>query len=197
MLETNLLCLVLAYVFLSLLMLTVLIGLALPRLVKIGAIVVASLFYVVVFFSMQGLLGWSAPVGVPARFQVLWTRIVEPNVVQGETGAIHLWLEELDAANLPTGEPRAYHLPYTTNLAGRVAKAQKEIEKGNLQGGRAEFFGTGASQSVPTGPLQTGAPPGGDPSGGGLFDPAFLGGQSRNVDLVPLPKPALPPKDMP
>ena len=41
------------------------------------------------------------------------------------------------------------------------------------------------------------APPGGDPSGGGLLDPAFLGGQSKSVELEPLPPPALPPKDDP
>jgi hypothetical protein len=45
--------------------------------------------------------------------------------------------------------------------------------------------------------VSRGATPGGDPSGGGLFDPAALGGQSKSIDLIPLPKPLLPPKDDP
>jgi hypothetical protein len=30
-----------------------------------------------------------------------------------------------------------------------------------------------------------------------MFDPAFLGGQSKSVTLAPLPKPKLPAKDLP
>jgi hypothetical protein len=41
------------------------------------------------------------------------------------------------------------------------------------------------------------ATPGGDPSGGGMLDPSVLGGQSKVIDLIPLPKPLLPSKDMP
>ena len=187
----------LAYVLLSVLLLLVIAHLAIPRLVKIAAILAASIFYVVVFFATQGLLGWSAPVAVPARFQVLWTRVIEPNPARQEPGAIHLWLEELDEANLPSGVPRAYLLPYSAALAQRVSAAQEEIEKGHPQGGRAELFGSPTQAGTVAGPLNTSAPPGGEASGGGLLDPSFLGGQSKSVDLVPLPKPVLPPKDLP
>lgn len=196
-LQTSILCLSLAYVLLSTLLLVVMTWLPIRRLAKIAAILTASLFYVVAFFAMQGLLGWSAPVALPPHFQVLWTRIIEPNPARQEPGAIHLWLEELDDANLPSGVPRAYLLRYTADLAQRVSVAQSEIEKGHPQGGRAQFFGNPTHQGGLTGPLNTAAPPGGDPSGGGLFDPAFLGGQSKAVELVPLPKPILPPKDVP
>jgi len=195
-LQTNVLCLSLAYVLLSVLLLVVAAQLAVPRLVKIAMILAASIFYVVVFFATQGLLGWSAPVAVPAHFQVLWTRVIEPNPAHSEPGAVHLWLEELDDANLPSGVPRAYLLPYSRDLAQRVSAAQGEIEKGHPQGGRAQFFGDPSHEGV-IGPVTTGAPPGGDPSGGGLLDPAFLGGQSKSVNLAPLPKPVLPRKDLP
>ncbi|MET1028967.1 MAG: hypothetical protein ABWY00_17485 [Dongiaceae bacterium] len=195
-LQTNVLCLTLAYVLLSVLLLVVAMGLPIPRLAKIAAILVAGIFYVVVFFATEGLLGWSAPVAVPDRFQVLWTRIIEPNAARHEAGAVHLWLEALDDANLPSGVPRAYLLPYSPDLAQRVSAAQMEIEKGHPQGGRAQFFGTPSHESI-IGPVDTGAPAGGDPSGGGLLDPAFLGGQSKSVSLVPLPKPILPRKDLP
>jgi hypothetical protein len=195
-LQTAVLGLSLAYVLLSVLLLAVLIWLPIRRPVKIVAILAASAVYVVVFFAAQGLLGWSAPVAVPDRFQVLWTRVLEPNPARGEPGAIHLWLEELDDANLPSGVPRAYLLPYSRDLAGRVSAAQAEIEKGHPQGGRAQLFGSPSHAGV-MGVVNTGAPPGGDPSGGGLLDPEFLGGQSKSVDLVPLPKPVLPAKDIP
>ena len=196
-LETSVLGLSLAYVLLSVLLLVAMIGLPIRRLFKITAILAASVCYVVVFFATQGLLGWSAPVAVPDRFQVLWTRVIEPNPARQEPGAIHLWLEELDDANLPSGVPRAYLLPYAPELARRVSAAQAEIEQGHPQGGRAQAFGSPSHAGVGSGPVDTAAPPGGDPSGGGLLDPAFLGGQSKSVDLVPLPKPVLPPKDIP
>jgi hypothetical protein len=196
-LETGVLGLVLAYVLLSTLLLVVLIWLPIPRVAKISAVVAASLFYVAVFFSIQHLLGWSAPVAVPERFQVLWTRVIEPNPSRNNPGAIHLWVEELDDANLPSGEPRAFRLPYSVDLARRVSGAQAEIEAGRPQGGRAQFFGEPSNQAMGSAPVNAAAPPGGDPSGGGLFDPAFLGAQSKSVDLAPLPKPKLPAKDLP
>jgi len=196
-LQTNVLLLSLAYVLLSVLLLVVMTQLPIPRMLKIAAILAASGFYVVVFFASQGLLGWSAPVAVPDRFKVLWTRVIEPDPARHEAGAVHLWLEELDGANLPSGVPRAYRLPYSRQLADKVSNAQAEIEKGHPQGGRAQYFGTPSSAGGGAQPVQAGAPPGGDPSGGGLLDPAFLGGQSKSVDLVPLPKPALPNKDAP
>jgi hypothetical protein len=195
-LEGSVVGLAAAYVLLSAILLAVLVRLPVRRLFKIAAILAASAAYVAVFFTTQGLLGWSAPVAVPARFQVLWTRVLEPNPSRGDPGAVHLWLEELDDANLPSGVPRAYLLPYSPELAGRVSAAQEEIGKGHPQGGRSQFYGAPLHDAV-IGPVNAGAPPGGDPSGGGLLDPEFLGGQSKSVDLIPLPRPVLPPKNIP
>ncbi|MBW8725535.1 MAG: hypothetical protein JF625_10320 [Inquilinus limosus] len=195
-LESSVVGLAAAYVLLSAILLVVLVRLPIRRLFKIAAILAASAAYVAVFFTTQGLLGWSAPVAVPARFQVLWTRVLEPNPSRGQPGAVHLWLEELDDSNLPSGVPRAYLLPYSPELAGRVSAAQAEIEKSHPQGGRSQFFGAPLHDAV-IGPVNAGAPPGGDPSGGGLLDPEFLGGQSKSVDLIPLPRPVLPPKNIP
>ena len=197
-LETGVLALTVAYVLLTALLLVVMIFLPIPRLAKIAAIVVAAFLYVGVFFSTQRLLGWSAPVAVPDRFQVLWTRVIEPNPSQGNPGAIHLWVEELDDSNLPSGEPRAFRLPYSVEVARRVSAAQAEIEEGRPQGGRAQFWGEPQSNvRMGSAPVNTAAPPGGDPSGGGMFDPSFLGAQSKSVTLAPLPKPKLPAKDLP
>ncbi len=154
-------------------------------------------FYVFVFLWTQGLPGWSAAAALPARFEVLWVRTVEPDRTSNDPGAIHLWLEALDASNVPSGEPRAYRLPYSTRLARKAEVARVEIQAGHPQGGRAVDFGTGEGE-MPNGAASAagaGAEPGGDPSGGGALDPAFLGGDSRSVLFAPLPAPVLPPKE--
>ena len=173
---------------------------SLPRRIKIAAILITSVLFVAEFYWTQGLLGWSAPVAVPERFQILWVRVVHPDPAHNTQGAIHMWLEAIDEANVPSGTPRAYLLPYSETLAYRAKNAEAEIKKGHLQGGRSKFFNVGERQDVKDlahAKIDNGAPPGGDPSGGGLLDPAFMGGQSKTVDLVPLPPPDLPPKDEP
>lgn len=195
--------LTLAYAALGTLLLVVLVHLAIPRFVKAGLVALMTVFYVGVFFVSQSLLGWAAASAVPERFQVLWTRVVEPNPSQGSAGAIYLWVEALDDRNLPSGEPRAFIVPYSPALADKVSTAQAEIKKGNPQAGTRQAFvpnygsGGGAPAGVNVRNVSQGAMPGGDPSGGGMFDPAALGGQSKAIDLIPLPKPLLPPKDDP
>ena len=205
--QMQVLYLSLAYAALATVLLVVLVRVSLPRAFKISAIAAMGAFNVAVFFWSQGLLGWSAGTAMPARFQVLWTRVIEPNASKQFPGAIHLWVEALDERNIPSGEPRAYVVPYSAALAQKTAHAQAEIKKGNAQAGMAgaidlppEFKLSGAD-GVTTGvnirTVTQGATLGGDPSGGGVLDPAALGGQTKSVDLIPLPKPLLPPKDLP
>ena len=199
--QMHVLFLTIAYAALGSMVLIVLARLAIPRSIKIAVIAAMGFFNVAVFFWSQSLLGWSAATAVPEKFQVLWTRVVEPNPSQQFAGAIHLWVEELDERNIPSGEPRAYVVPYSASLAAKAATTQTEIKKGNSQGGTHHAFiptmTAGAVEGVNVRNVSQGAAPGGDPSGGGLFDPAALGGQSKSVDLIPLPKPLLPPKDDP
>ena len=195
-LQGMILCLSIAYALLGVLLL---LGVTRARLlwtVKAAAIVVTGMFYATAFVTTQGLLGWSSPQALPKQFQLLWVRTVEPDPGRDDPGAIHLWLEALDASNLPSGEPRAYRLPYSTRLARKVEVARVEIQAGHPQGGRAVDFGTGDGEmpSGPAGAARPGAEPGGDPSGGGALDPAFLGGDSKSVQFAPLPAPVLPPK---
>jgi hypothetical protein len=195
--------LTIAYAALGSVLLIILARLPISRTAKVGTIAIMGAFNIAVFFWSQSLLGWSAASAVPENFQVLWMRVVEPNPSRQFAGAIHLWVEELDERNIPSGEPRAFVVPYSAELAAKAAVAQTEIKKGNAQGGTrhafAPTFGTGggAPQGVNVRNVGQGAQAGGDPSGGGIFDPAALGGQSKSVDLIPLPKPLLPPKDDP
>lgn len=192
-----------AYAGLAALLLIILTRVAIPRSAKAAAIGATAAFSIAVFFWSQGLLGWSAATAVPEKFQVLWMRVVEPNPSKQFAGAIHLWVEELDENNIPSGEPRAFVVPYSPSLAAKAAVAQTQIKEGNAQGGARHAFtptlgtGGGAPKGVTVHNVGQGAQAGGDPSGGGFFDPAALGGQSKSVDLIPLPKPLLPPKDDP
>jgi hypothetical protein len=177
--QSAVLALSFAYVAAGVLLLAVLGRLRLARGLKLAAALVAGTCYLAVFFASENLLGWSAPAAVPARFQLLWGRVVEPDRALGRAGAIHLWLEALDDANLPSGVPRAYLLPYSAALAGRVADAQREIKKGHPQGGRAELFG--ATPDTPPG-FATG--PGTTPAGGALIaTPAENSSASRRKKL--------------
>lgn len=205
--QMHVLFLTIAYAALASVLLIVLARVALRRDIKIAVIAAMGAFNVAVFFWSQSLLGWSAATAMPERFQVLWARVLEPNVSKQFPGAIHLWVEALDERNIPSGEPRAYVVPYSAALAQKTAEAQSEIKKGNAQAGKAGAVdlapnvGLGATDGGMTGvnirTVSQGAVPGGDPSGGGVLDPSSLGGQTKSIDLIPLPKPLLPPKDLP
>ncbi|PNB46098.1 hypothetical protein C1X29_28620, partial [Pseudomonas sp. GW456-12-10-14-LB2] len=79
---------------------------------KAVAVVVTSAFYVVSFGEMRGLLGWASSDRLPVAFKLLKARIVEPHSLEGDPGAIYLWVEELDEDHRPSGIPRAFRVPY-------------------------------------------------------------------------------------
>ena len=201
-LQKEILGLSIAYALLAALLLIMALRARLPWPLKATAVLVTSAFYCVAFFRIEGLTGWSAPAPLPAQFQLLWARVVEPNPLDRDPGAVHIWVEELDAANLPSGQPRAHRLPYSAALAHKVTAARDEIMKGHPQGGRAADYGSGNGQPAPEGPsdvstLRPTAAPGGDPMSGGPLDLSFLTGEAGNIEFAPLPAPILPPKDGP
>jgi hypothetical protein len=198
-LQSDILGLAIAYAALGVLLLIALTRTDLPSKVKAAAIVAMSILYIVVFFRLQGLLGWSAYEGLPPRFELIWARVVESNFINNEAGAIHLWVEELDNANRPSLVPRAFVLPYSTALAQKVEAAKSEITQGHHMWGKPKDFGVGGGQDTPGGAaaVRTGGSPGGDPSGGGILDTKFLSGGAPSIDFAPLPPPTLPPKDEP
>ena len=202
-LQAQIIALSVAYALLGALLLVILLRARVVWQLKAAAIGLTSAFYCVAFFKTQGLLGWSAMEGLPAHFQLLWARIVEPDLADGDLGAVHLWIEELDDANLPSGVPRAYRMRYSAALAAKAEAARSEIMKGHPQGGRAVDFGQGGGQAAPESTVVDVTSPrasvaaGGDPSGGGVLDPEFLRGESKQIEFAPLPGAILPPKDAP
>ena len=93
--------------------------------------------------AARGLLGWASVDRLPPSFKLLQARIVEPHSLEGDPGAVYLWVEALDDDNRPSGVPRAYRIPYSDKLADKTDKAQSEIAAGHPQGGRAADFGSG------------------------------------------------------
>jgi hypothetical protein len=201
-LQNEILGLSIAYALLAALLLIIVLRARVSWTLKTAAVLITSVDYCVAFFRIEGLTGWSASTPLPSQFQLLWARVVEPNPLDRDPGAVHIWVEELDAANLPSGRPRAHRLPYSAALAGKVTAARDEIMKGHPQGGRAVDYGSGNGQPAPEGPadvstLRPTAAPGGDPMSGGPLDLSFLTGEAGNIEFAPLPVPILPPKDGP
>src|SRR6185369_3873414 len=108
---------------------------------KAAAILVTSAFFIEAFFSTRSLLGWPRSGRLPDRFQLLWVRVVEPDRLSSNPGAIYLWVEEVDENNVPDGVPRSFRLPYSRPLADRTAKARDEIMSGKPQQGLADDLG--------------------------------------------------------
>ena len=162
--------------------------------VKAGAIVVSSVFFVEVFFASKGLLGWPAAGALPPKFQLLWTRVVEPDPKLGSRGAIFLWVEEIDSNNVPSGLPRSYRLPYSVKLADRTLKARDEIMAGHPQEGLAEELIEG-EQTGASAPQQANQQPdGGATSTGGRIELDAVLEQIPRVEFRPMSNPLLPPK---
>jgi hypothetical protein len=159
--------------------------------VKAVVIVVTSGFFIEVFFSTKSLLGWPGTGQLPHRFQLLWTRVVEPDPKLSDPGAIFLWVEELDENNVPSGTPRSYRLRYSAPLADRTNKAKDEIMSGNPQEGNAsdmedEGLRTDAKLDQLNGPNR--------PEAGLSNIEMELLRQAQQVEFRPLSAPPLPPK---
>jgi hypothetical protein len=135
---TTLLAIAAAYVVVSVLLLTASLAAPIRWWIKAAAIVVASFFFVEEFYGTKSLMGWPGTDRLPSRFQLLWTRVVEPDPKLHDAGSIFLWVEEVDDNNVPTGTPRSYRLPYSKPLADKSLKARDEIMSGNPQEGTAD-----------------------------------------------------------
>jgi hypothetical protein len=183
-----------AYVVLGVLLLTLGLTSRFAWWVKAAAIVVTSAFFVEAFFATKGLLGWPRSGQLPARFQLLWVRVVEPDRLSANPGAIYLWIEEVDDNNVPDGVPRSYRLPYSRPLADRSAKARDEIMSGKPQQGLAEdLAGADKEQEAKADQERSG-----NRTESGLttvdIDQFRLLQQAQRVEFSPMPGPTLPPK---
>ncbi len=182
-----------AYVVMGVLLLSVGLTARIIWWVKAGAIVLTSFFFVEVFFASKGLLGWPATGALPPKFQLLWSRVVEPDLKIGNRGSIYLWVEEVDENNVPSGLPRSYRLPYSVKLADRTNKARDEIMAGNPQEGIAEDLLEGEESAATTARANL-QPDGGIPSSSGKVELEGALEDIPRVEFRPMSHPTLPPK---
>jgi hypothetical protein len=163
--------------------------------VKAAAIVVTSVFFVEFFFATKGLLGWPGTGRLPPRFQLLWTRVVEPDPKLRDAGSIFLWVEEVDANNVPTGTPRSYRLPYTKPLADKSNKARDEIMSGNPQEGTADDLVENESPPGTMANLPENSTPTQTPMSNNIDLSLLMAAQQpQSVEFRPMTGPLLPPK---
>jgi hypothetical protein len=183
-----------AYVLIGVLLLALGFTARLAWWVKAAAIVVTSVFFVEVFFATKDLLGWPRTGPLPPRFQLLWVRVVEPDLKSANAGAIYLWIEEVDDNNVPDGVPRSYRVPYSRPLADRAAKARDEIMSGKPQQGLAEDLSGGDKErEAKSDPQQSGSRT--EPGLTTVDAEQFrLLQQAQRVEFSPMPVPTLPPK---
>lgn len=189
---TTVLAISAAYVVLGVLLLTLGLGSRFAWWIKAAAIVVTSIFFVEMFFATKDLLGWPRNGQLPARFQLLWVRVIEPDLKSSNPGAIYLWIEEVDENNVPDGVPRSYRVPFSRPLADRAAKARDEIMSGKPQQGLAQDLDS--TEGQPDANLvQSGSRP-----EQGLttvdLDQFKLLQNVQRVEFSPMPAPTLPPK---
>jgi hypothetical protein len=159
---------------------------------KAGIIIVTSGFFIESFYATNSLLGWPGSGTLPHRFQLLWTRVVEPDPKLSDPGAIYLWVEELDENNVPSGTPRSYRLKYTAPLAEKSNKAKDEIMAGNPQEGNASDMEEG-QESKTEAKLDQLTGPNRPEVGLSNVDVDLLR-QAQQVEFRPLSAPPLPPK---
>jgi hypothetical protein len=183
-----------AYVVMGVLLLSVGLTSPLRWWVKAAAITLTSAFFIEAFFSTKGLLGWPGSGRLPARFQLLWTRVVEPDPKTHDAGSIFLWVEQVDENNVPLGTPRSYRLPYSKPLADRSLKARDEIMAGNPQEGTAEDLSE--NETPPGGAMPNLENANSAQPGAANIDLSQLQllEQAQRVDFSPMPVPLLPPK---
>ena len=182
-----------AYVLLGVLLLALGLASRYAWWVKAAAIVITSAFFVEAFFATKSLLGWPGTGALPARFQLLWVRVVEPDAKTSNAGAVYLWIEEVDDNNVPDGVPRSFQLPYSRPLADRSLKARDEIMSGKPQQGSAAEIASGDNQTLEAKTDEPGqrASPGATAID---LEQARLLQQAQHVEFSPMPGPILPPK---
>lgn len=183
--------LVLSYAVLALLLLALLLGSLWRWWVKAGMILVTVAFLVISYFSLQGLTGWASTASTPSRFTLLSSRVVEPSSHRNDPGHIYIWIEELDANNIPSGTPRAFDIGYTDRKVRQVSEAQDKLDKGLQVEGKIA--------SKPSGPAELrqdvqigGAPKSGQ--GTSAVDSVPFSDDSSSFTFEDLPPPVLPDK---
>jgi len=105
--------------------------------VKLGLVLLVTLFYFQAYDAVRASLGWAVVEPLPKRFVLLAAVFDEPNKERGSKGQIFIWVNAMEDRR-PAPEPRAYRLPYEKDLHSILGDAMKKNREGITQVGTAE-----------------------------------------------------------
>ena len=103
--------------------------------IKSIIIISATLFSIVVLFSLKDFIGWPSKSTLPQEFQLHWAIIDEPSKVNNTEGAIYMWVTALDKENKSKDLPRAYKIDYTRKNHEEIMKGLISLGDGIQQKG--------------------------------------------------------------
>ncbi|RYE10064.1 MAG: hypothetical protein EOP22_06185 [Hyphomicrobiales bacterium] len=171
--------------------------------IKAAAIVLTGVMFLSAYSVISGLIGWPSDARLPTRFSLLHTYVEEPNKLSGDPGHIYLWVQELDAQQVPIAAPRAYVMPFVVETMKGVTQSQEMLDRGEAvlgesteqvvqsSGKPGEEATSSDNKYAETGGinLSLGGTPT-DKGAGSIF--GFPGGQT--VNFSPMPPPPMPQK---
>lgn len=102
------------------------------REIKISAIVLITILYVVTYRGLDNVQGWAIEEAPPNPFKLHWAVIEEPNKVTGDAGTIYILAQALHRTGAFRSKPRLYALPYSDALAQQIEDAKEQVEDGKL-----------------------------------------------------------------
>jgi hypothetical protein len=98
--------------------------------VKAGLMLVTGAVFVAAYAVLSGLIGWPSSAQLPERFSLLHTYVEEPDQQRDFAGNIYLWVQEIDANQIPIAAPRAYVMPYIVETMKGVTTSQELLDRG-------------------------------------------------------------------
>lgn len=161
---------------------------------RIGTALLAVGLFGLTYSQIGELRGLPSDGAPPPFFQLHWARVVEPNIVGQEPGHIYLWLEALDEDNYPSGQPRAYVVPYSPDLVRQVDEAMGKIRDGEEVAGEIPVGDEGEEDTGERLAIEVDGRQGqGTPDAGGIGE-RLTGLESGGMQFVPMPAPITPAK---
>lgn len=190
----TILLLALAYAFvLTLVVIAMTLGRIRPWF-RIGAALLAVCLFGLTYSQIGELRGLPSDSAPPPFFQLHWARVVEPNIVGQEPGHIYLWLEALDADNYPSGQPRAYVVPYSPDLVRQVEAAMGQIRDGEDVAGEIPDGDDGGEDTGERLAIEVQSRQGEGTADAGAVGQRMTGLDFGSMQFVPMPAPVTPAK---
>ena len=173
------------------------------------AVLGVSFFTITLWYSLDGLQGWPTKETIPAKFEVKWIAVEEPNKKTDAPGAIYAWIKDLEPEKTPhswyistkhkdvNSEPRLHKMPYSREGHEKSMQIQKQIAGGKkFMGQRGKDGGVGQPGNGKVGEGEAGEGKNGAGKAKGKGNKSG-GGMTENADefnIYELPPPSYPQK---